>query len=78
MRRSLWRRWCVRSRGAEEAVTIARGENFLYVFKPSPAGDGPGCVRTACASVPTAPLTGGRAPMGRRPCAGKGKMGDVE
>ena len=25
-----------------------------------------------------APLTGGRAPMGRRPCAGKGKLGDVE
>ncbi|OLT07924.1 hypothetical protein BJF90_45460 [Pseudonocardia sp. CNS-004] len=57
---------------------VSGGENFLYVFKPSPAGDGPDRVRTACAADLAAPLTGGRAPMGRRPCTGKGKLDDVE
>jgi S1-C subfamily serine protease len=36
-------------------VSPGGGENFLYVFKPSPAGDGPDCVRTACAAA-TLPL----------------------
>jgi hypothetical protein len=57
------------------------GENFLYGFKPPPAGDGPDLRPDGMRGrYLAAPLPGGRAPMGRRPCAGKGncELVDVE
>jgi hypothetical protein len=54
-------------------------ENYLIRLQAAPcrgrAGLRPDGMRVRYLA---APLTGGRAPMGRRPCAGKGKLVDVE
>ena len=43
---------------------VEPGENFLYVFKPSPAGDGPDCAGRHARPLPPPTAPGGRAPEG--------------
>src|SRR6476620_9650896 len=52
------------------------GEKFHTVSSKSPAGDRAGLRRTACAGAPYVFAIRAAAPMGRRPCAGKGRRLD--